>query len=306
MGRMGPIVLRLSGRQVGFGWRAWVSKTRAEWKKGLQIGLAGRVSTQAQVVSEQPIRWKIQNTMIRLFTVWFDANNPGRQAEIRECAERNLKNHAIGQVIFWQDSGLVPFNDSKVKVHPAIGRPTFSELFALANRICAPGDIAIVANSDIWFDDTIALVQGMPANVIYTLLRYEKDGRPYSGEAGPAWHSQDSWIFCPPIQVKNVDFKPGMPRCDNALAHRFWRAGYLLQNPALTIRSHHLHPSKLRVYHDGKDRVVRPWMHIEPTELGQPGGMRVSPPRLLQFLGWRTVMPDAYGQRNIHRQANGG
>ena len=243
--------------------------------------------------------------MIRLFTVWFDAKNSLRQSEVMECVERNLKNQIIGQINLWHYSGQVPFNDPKIKLHPAADRPTFSELFALANRVCAPDDIAIVANTDIWFDDTIALVQGMAVNVIYTLLRYELNGRPLCNENGPAWYSQDTWIFRPPIHVDNVDFKLGMPRCDNALAYRIWRQGYNLQNPALTIRSHHIHPSKLRVYHRFKDRVTRPWMHIEPTELGKPGAMRLSPPRLLKFLGWRTVKPDAHGQQYMHRHEGG-
>ena len=240
--------------------------------------------------------------MIRLFTVWFDAKNSARQLEVRECVDRNQKNAEIGQVNLWHYSGDVPFNDAKIVLHPAAARPSYAELFALANRVCGPNDIAIVANTDIWFDETIDLVKGMAADTIYTLLRWEEDGRPFLlHRGGEAWTTQDTWIFRPPIHVANVDFKLGMPRCDNAIAHRIWRQGYNLQNPALSIRSHHIHTSQLRVYHHTKDRVARPWLHIEPTVLGQPGGMRMSPSKFLKFLPlkWRTVKPDAH-RKNLH------
>lgn len=213
--------------------------------------------------------------MIRLFTCWFDARNAARQAELQTCVQRNLQNPAIQQVVLWKDSGDVPFQDAKLIIHAASKRPTFDELFQLANRHCADGDIAVIANTDIWFDDTIALAEKMRSEEAFALLRREIDGKIFSCEDG-RWRedSQDSWIFRTPIRAVGADFEPGRPRCDNALAYRLWRNGYDLKNPALSISSHHVHVSSARNYRLS-DRVPRPWMYVLPAKLGLPSELKL-------------------------------
>jgi GT2 family glycosyltransferase len=206
--------------------------------------------------------------MIRLCTVWYDAQNPARQRELQDCLRRNLDNPHIGQVCLWQDSGARPGPELKLSVREENHPPTFTELFALANAACVPGDVAIIANSDIWFDDTAGLVEKIGPNQCYALLRRESDGRLFCSPDGkPRPDSQDAWVFRAPLRPVVADFNPGRPRCDNALAHRLWKEGYELNNPAHTIHIHHAHASAVRLFNSKQHRVPRPWLYLEATNL---------------------------------------
>ena len=213
--------------------------------------------------------------MIHLFTCWYDAGNPVRQTELEECLRRNLANQHIKQVVLWKDSGSVPVRESKLLVCEKTRQPTFDDLFALANTICAGNDIAVIANTDIWFDDTVALAGNIGSNDCYALLRREEDCKLLSWEGVPREDSQDAWIFRAPISLVNADFSPGRPSCDNALAYRFWKHGYDCSNPARSIHIHHLHASGLRNYNSENHRVPRPWLHLAPTVLGVRGRMNL-------------------------------
>jgi len=211
--------------------------------------------------------------MIRLFTCWYDAGNPLRQAELEECLRRNLANPHIRQVVLWKDSGSVPVRESKLWVREEKRQPTFDNLFALASAVCARNDIAVIANSDIRFDDTVALAGNLGSNECYALLRWEENHKLFSSEDGPRDDSQDAWFFRAPIPLVGADFSPGRPRCDNGLAYRLWRLGFDLRNPAKSIHIHHLHASSVRNYDSKKYRVPRPWLHLEPTALDVRGRM---------------------------------
>ena len=211
--------------------------------------------------------------MIGLFTCWHDAGNPVRQAELEVCLRRNLANQHIRQVVLWKDSGSVPVRESKLLVCEKNRQPTFDDLFALANAVCVRNDIAVIANNDIWFDDTVALAGNIGLNECYALLRWEEDHKLLSSKGRPREDSQDAWIFRTFIPLVGADFSPGRPRCDNALAYRFWKHGYDFSNPAKSIHIHHLHASGLRNYDSKKHRIPRPWLHVEPTALGVRGRM---------------------------------
>jgi hypothetical protein len=214
--------------------------------------------------------------MIRLFSVWYDAQNPIRQGELLECLRRNLANPHIGQIWLWQYSGPAPGRETKLMIRGENHPPTFDELFALANAVCAPGDVAVIANTDVWWDETAALIEKIGPNQFYALLRRESDGQLNSTpDAGPRWDSQDAWIFRPPIRPVGAAFSLGRPRNDNALAYRLWRLNFDLRNPAKTIRLHHLHASGIRPYASGKYRIPPPWMHLEPTEIHERGQTRL-------------------------------
>jgi hypothetical protein len=210
--------------------------------------------------------------MIRLFTVWYDAKSPGRQGELQECLRRNLGNPHIEQVVLWKYSGVTPGAESKLTVREENHPPTFDEIFALANTVCAPGDVAVISNSDVWYDDTAVLVEKIEPNQCYALLRWESNGKLYATREGkPRRDAQDAWIFRTPIRPVGTDFGLGCPRNDNALAYLLCRCGYDLHNPAKTIHIHHLHASGVRPFTAKKYRIPPPWMHVEATELHERG-----------------------------------
>lgn len=220
--------------------------------------------------------------MIRLFTLAYDARSSARQQELTECLHRNLANAHLDQVILWWDSGAAPAAppglEAKLVVLKRNHVPTFTELFAVANEVCANDDIAIIANSDVWFDETAAQIEQIRPGQCFALLRWEADGRLHSTPEGqPHPDSQDAWIFRAPIPAVAADFKLGLQRNDNALAYRIWKMGLDLRNPAKTIRVHHLHASAVRTFAATKNFVPPPWLHIEATELHERGQTRLLP-----------------------------
>ena len=218
--------------------------------------------------------------MIRLITISYDAQSTARQAELQECLHRNLANPHLGQVLVWKQSGKTPIAqpglESKLALLERNHSPTFDELFALANAVCDRDDVAVIANSDVWFDDTAALIESIRPEQCFALLRWEEDGKMYSTADGePRPDSQDAWIFRTPMRPVGAPFGLGLPRNDNALAYQLSKLGYDLRNPAKTIRIHHRHASAMRPYAAAKFFIPPPWLHIDPTTIHERGRVKI-------------------------------
>ena len=170
-----------------------------------------------------------------------------RQEELRECWRMN--------------EGLFD-----TYTHPE-GRPTFSEMFAL----CKPDMVNCIANSDIYFDETIRLAGAITARACYALSRWDD---------GVLWHhldSQDVWVIYGGPHEIGAPFTMGKPGCDNALLHILKSKGFVVTNPSKTIRCHHMHRVQWRSYladPEGRarggakpERVPPPYAFCAPTEL---------------------------------------
>lgn len=146
------------------------------------------------------------------------------------------------------------------EVQPVSGRPTFAELFAVANRLTAPDDINVIANTDVSFDDTIrAADDNLDIGECWALSRDDN----HSAD------SQDAWVFYGPIIVPpECDFAAGIPGCDNRLAFLLDQVGYRLTNPCHTVRVRHHHASGIRRYHRRFDLVRGPYKMIPPQAIG--------------------------------------
>ena len=112
------------------------------------------------------------------------------------------------------------------------------------------GSIAVLANSDIGFDEPIVYASRVTENVVYALLRWEFSNSDGAARLEPRIDSQDVWIFQTPLKMdmKGLNFYLGQPRCDNRLAAVFSEQGVAVENPAFRIRSYHHQKSKDRAY----------------------------------------------------------
>lgn len=190
---------------------------------------------------------------------------PDRQEELREVWKRN--------------EGLFDHY-----THPE-GRPTFGELF----RMCKPGMLNVIANSDIYFE---RIAHAPKEGEVWALSRYDVDPT----GASILWNHRDSqdtyMIMGGPhnIDAESVlakrdgepgtyyrPFTQGLAGCDNHLMHVLRAAGYRVTNPSKTIRSYHLHLSQYRSYVDGSqgdgrggrklERIQPPYAFEAPHEL---------------------------------------
>ena len=93
----------------------------------------------------------------------------------------------------------------------------------------------------------------------------------------PRADSQDAWVFRTPLSqraqlalARHAVFFPGLPRCDNRLAHVLAEEGGLdVSNPALALPVHHLHAGPAPQVERPKARGFR---EGSGQEAGQEGG----------------------------------
>lgn len=168
----------------------------------------------------------------------YESPSAERQAELDRCREIN--------------AGLKAFADV-VLVDGADKRWTFGDFFRLAAERYA-GEICVLANSDIAFDESIALAGPLAERgALVALSRWDDSASPsMEGRvAGEHWHffshSQDVWVFkAGGVPSFPADIQLGIPQCESRLAYEAAAAGMIVVNPALSIRSWHHHASAVR------------------------------------------------------------
>lgn len=209
--------------------------------------------------------------MIRLLTSFYSGSGLQRRAELLECLERNLALTQIDQVCMLLEETATPVAEqAKLITRPIAVRPKYSDFFHWANELVeADSDVTVIANSDIWFDDSISfLARSLHAGQCAALARWDlqSDG---SLRLFDVSYSQDVWVFRGSIRPVDSDFPTGIARCDNRILSQLQAAGYEVINPALTVRAIHLHRGECRHYpvdYSGP-QVEPPYAYLRPHAL---------------------------------------
>ena len=211
---------------------------------------------------------------ITVFTPYFAAKTPERQAELDLCLRQNLACAALGRLVLMIDDGHVPpLEHPKLQIHRMDGRPSYLHWWQLTEAL-ADGHVSILANSDIYFDETLPRVKTALAGPrrFLALSRHEKVGDGLQPHANPKW-SQDVWgvragqALAPSLrQALNVPL--GVPRCDNKIAYLFAVHGWAVHNPMQDLRSVHVHETQQRHYDKKTDTTVMggvAYVHPSPS-----------------------------------------
>lgn len=193
--------------------------------------------------------------MIDLCTTVYPIRQSERLAEIRECFDRNSSNEYVDRIFVLAEhveigsSGYTFLDHPKAVVVPIDRRPVYRDFFDLAREECI-GHAVAIANSDIYFDETLALAERVQPGELWCLTRYNvQEGGDISLEAasGKAGSSADAWIFRSPLKpFAGDDTMLGVNGCDNYIAYKAYRAGIDLRNPCLSLIVRHLHRSAER------------------------------------------------------------
>ena len=169
---------------------------------------------------------------INLFVQYLESEDEQRNNEYNICRERNKNNKYIDNFITIQKDGYLKYKD----------------FFKRTRKY--PKDINILANSDIFFDDSISFCKHMRRNDCLALTRRELLGDPRDVDNSVltdipsriATNTQDAWVFNGPVCLSVYgDIFLGHPGCDNRIAWEIKDAGYKVMNPCEDIRSYHLH-----------------------------------------------------------------
>lgn len=194
--------------------------------------------------------------MIRLITPYYVDSNHKRQQEIEQCREKNKANSLINEY----------HNIERAE------RLDFAELFRVANNLITNADdITIIANSDIYFNETIRLCEQIKENECYALSRWDETHRGLNlyNHAD----SQDVWIFRGTIKPIKEGVIMGKPGCDNILAFELTQLGYKVINPSLSIQAIHVHTTRIRNYTES-DRLFGTYLTIQPSSLSGESSIR--------------------------------
>ncbi len=214
--------------------------------------------------------------MPTLITTLHASCDSRRAVEYKACLDINLGNSFFSsvKVILETDSDgkygfLKGIEHNKLEIIQVNSRPFFTDLFAIANQ-CEHGEVVIVCNGDIYFDDCSQIERAIEAssNEFWTVSRYEElpDGKWQLYHEAPNG-SHDCWIFRSPLNLSQSQYHPGVTGCDQILAQRAVEAGFDVINPCLSIKPRHLHRHDIR--NNTLDTTFRCYWHdLDFLQLG--------------------------------------
>ena len=201
--------------------------------------------------------------MINLFINYFEHPDRARKQEIDFCLKANINNKHISNIIVLNE-GTLPYNHKKITELPVKSRPTFQHFFDLTHDY-SENDFNIIANSDIFFDDTVVGVKNLNDSKAYAITRCEYNGGDLNEFTAhnrcPPHYSQDVWAFKGHVKINNcrevmaqnllnnqynhIPFTMGVPGCDNVIAY-YISMKYVVKNPHNIINCIHVHTNRSR------------------------------------------------------------
>ena len=202
--------------------------------------------------------------MFNLFVSYFQSSNPERQKELDRCLEKNLGNPFIKKIYLLIEEPILI--KGAIKITPILikSRPSYNNMFEIIKQNSGPDDWNIISNSDIFFDESIIFVNKYKSvkPICFALCRWEVTGNNVTFLNRK--DSQDCWIFKGHPRAISGDFNLGVAGCDNAIADRFFKAGYDVINPSRTVKTYHVHETQLRTYNPDI-KVAQPYKLLTPT-----------------------------------------
>lgn len=206
------------------------------------------------------------------------AKGAKRWDELCCCLRRNAENPLIHKIhVLMETPGVARAWASwpedlkgKIKAVDWPKRLTYADAVEYAKGCTSMNNLVGICNSDIYFDGTIRDLWNMKMEGrCAALLRYDiglddaaagNDGA--AAIFGPRDDSQDCWWFRVhdlhkyEANWEALDFSLGQAGCDNAFAGELVRRRFVVCNPALAVRSYHIHESGVRTYNE-YDRVTK-------------------------------------------------
>lgn len=220
---------------------------------------------------------------LNLFLHWYTAQDPERAEELRQCLDRNIDSGLFSRIILLVDDDTVPHRRFPgLQIIHLTQRPSYLDWISAAARLC-PGQIAILANSDIHFDSSIArlcVLFGRDPGAFVALSRFDQQGEALVPHPNPHW-SQDAWAFIPAAETparlaRRTDIPLSVPRCDNHIAYVFANEGHTVYNPFPFIRA--VYPNAtLSRHRAGTDQVTNDSRLVGGMMLVHPGSDLLEP-----------------------------
>ncbi|PSB36504.1 exostosin domain-containing protein [Aphanothece minutissima] len=215
-----------------------------------------------------------------LYTQYYRARTPERQAELDHCLRSNLQHPALDQVVLLRepDAPELP-GPARMPVQQVVEaeRLTYARWMQMLRN--EPDAIGILINSDIALGEgwqQLGAVLNTPQSVV-ALSRYNPQGpgQPARLNRFPHW-TQDTWALrsdapLPDSLLYTSAFPIGFPGCDNRIAYVFWSHGLQVKNPCYHLETLHHQVEVARDYDKNGDRLYGGTSYVHPAlSLGEP------------------------------------
>ena len=216
-----------------------------------------------------------------LVTQYYIPEKGRRRSEIETCLQMNLACPLIDRVVLLNEKACAPQHE-KLEEHVIGKRLLYSDVIRWIYENVPANVIVVFANADIFLDgDSWRNLWSTNLEVspkFLALLRWDVESATPAAIAdaklfGPRADSQDTWVVASNAvkavnwDWKALDFPFGKGGCDNAITVEMFKKGFLVTNPALSLKTYHLHTSGVRGYNPA-DIVDKPtYMHIHPSGL---------------------------------------
>jgi hypothetical protein len=188
-----------------------------------------------------------------LITFLYNETNEKRAQEYETCFKKNLVHQSISKIHVIYDPSkdnnnnkiLNFLKEKNIQLSYLNDRPTFEYAFNLANT-SYPDTKIILANADIFFDESLQLLENISLkNLFLVLTRW--DITKNNPRLRQCYDSQDVWIFSTPLKkFNNSTFQLGTIACEGIIQYQARSAGLEVINPSLEIKTFHLHNSNKR------------------------------------------------------------
>ena len=214
-------------------------------------------------------------------TQYYTPEKGARRSEIRQCLEKNIASPFIDSIVLLNEKACAP-SDPKIQEHIVGKRLTYADVIRWIYEKVPENTLVAFANADIFLDGeswrSLWSADLETQAKFLALLRWDvESSEPASIAAaklfGPRADSQDTWVVSS-NSVKAVtwdwaelNFPFGKGGCDNSITIEMFKKRFLVANPAMTLRTYHLHTSGVRGYNPA-DIVDKPvYLHIKPSGL---------------------------------------
>lgn len=209
-------------------------------------------------------------------TQYYKPEKTRRAREIKKCMEQNAACSAIDKFVLLNEKDFSSDFPKSEKIYQEIlgKRLTYGMVIQWISQNVPENVICVFGNADIYLDaESWKDVWSVDLEDRFlALLRWDvQEGDEPSKLFGPRNDSQDTWA-CLSHSVKSkqwdfnaLDFPFGKAGCDNAITVEMLRKKFLIVNPALSLKTHHLQISNVRTY-DPQEVVDKPcYMYVDPT-----------------------------------------
>lgn len=252
---------------IVFRYQKLVGITATAAKQRLSEAFIKPISLEVCEISEPP-------EPLVLIQQYYKPKETVRAKEIDKCLLKNIENPLIDKIYLLVESPNYKLPKSeKLVVISRKERITYANCIELIKKQIGKGFLVAFANADIYLDLSWVNLWSVDIHdALLALLRWEEEGSNGQPELyGPRSDSQDTWVIHSDsvldrqwkLDAFQIPF--GTAGCDNAILVEFLRHKFKIVNPAMSLRTIHVHKSQIRTY-DRQDIVDRPtYMHVEPT-----------------------------------------